>query len=485
MLSVNSARSQLLPGPSEESTDDADFVAAESPFTVALKAHAHPVVTDGEASLRTTVLNAVNAIIGAGIIALPYAMYLDGGVLGIAMITAVALLSERSAAMLLWCADVTDMRLYSEIGAQVGGKWLGSLVDITVVLQNIGLNTGYAVVVGDLLPEFVAFARGQTDEGEGPQNPNWQGRAIILALTALIVFFPLSALPNLNALRFTTLVGLVFVVVLLVVCGVYAFMTLENPSTVPCSATRGEFQWAPQSFLGALQAAPLLFFAFVAHNTFLLLYGELKRKSRLERDSRWPTKFSKMMHAIRVSLAVCWLIYLLSALFGYSMFRAATAQDVFRDFGPRAFPFMAWMKLAYGVVVMLSYPIIAYALRRSLHNLVWGSTEPATTSRRITLAAAIVGVSTIVAIFVPQISTIFGLTGALTSSNIMYIFPSLFFLVISRRQAAAGRGPPPPSSYTFWAWVSLLLGLFVFVGCSIGVIIGIANPRPDNSCGQP
>jgi sodium-coupled neutral amino acid transporter 2 len=459
----------------------------DTPFTSALKAEAHPVVRGGEASLRSTIFNAINAIIGAGVLALPYSMRLDGALVGIVLVFIVAGLSERSAAMLLWASDATNERLYAGIGKAIGGRVLETIVDVTVILQNLGLLIGYVVVCGDLLPEFIAYASGHSDAGEGAVN--WEYRGVVLALLAGLVFLPLSSLKSLDALRFTTLVGLVCVLVYVCVTIVLGSMAYQDTTLIPCGSTRGDVKLVPESFVDVLQSAPLIFFSFVAHNTMLLLYGEMKRQKDPERESRWPNKRSKMLFVIRVALGMCAVLYSISAGFSYTMFRDETAQDVFVDFGPKAFPFMAWIKLAYAVVIIFSFPIIAFALRRSLHNLLFGTSHQPTTFHAITESLGIVTLAALVGIFVPQISTVFGLTGALTATNVMYIFPASFFIVLYRRWHAQKEDPTavmslpePPKGLYPWAVLVLAVGIFVFLGSTTGVIIGIVNPTPAAVC---
>ena len=460
--------------------------APTTPFTAAVKAEAHPVI-EGNASLRSTLFNTINAIVGAGVLALPYALRLDGAVVGTLLILLVAGLSERSAAMLLWVSDATKQRLYAGIGGAVGGPILGKVVDVAVILQNLGLLIGYLVICGDLIPEFVAYSRGDTDAGEG--TIDWQFRAIILAVLSAVVFLPLSSLKSLDALRFTTIVGLVCVLVFVASAIALGSMTAADPHTVPCDATRGEIRIWPTTFVGVLQSAPLMFFSFVAHNTILLLYGELKRQRDPERESKFPSKRDKMNFVVRIGLFVTAMLYGLSALFSYSMFRDVTSQDVFVDFGPRAFPFMAWVKMAYAIVIIFSFPIIAFALRRSLHNLIFGTGHVPTTMHAVVESAFVVAISALVGIFVPAVSTVFGLTGALTATNIMYIFPAGFFLVLHARHKAQKAEDPtsvslpePPKGLWYWAVVVLAVGVFVFVGSTIGVILGMVNPAPASSC---
>lgn len=423
-------------------------------------------VTTAGATLRGTIFNAVNGILGGGILALPFSLKQDGTILGAIMIVMVAALGERSLLMLLYCADQTRSRLYAQIGDKLLGWRMSKAVDLTVLLQNFGLCTGYVVILGDLLPSIM------TDFGAGGIVTN---RTFLLCIVSGAIFLPLSALPKLDFLRHTSLLAMLFVMVLVITTTALGIHAALHPASYPNPATRHEpmHLWPAHDTKGAigfLQSVPIVFFSFVVHNTALLLYGELRRRGREGRGSRWGSKRNKMLDGMRVALVLCATLYILQSVFGYSLFRAGTLQDVLKNFTHSSFPWFVWIKLAYALVIIFSFPVIAIALRQSVHNFGFAGVEP-THWHRIGQAIGIALATAVVGITVPKVSVVFGLTGSLTATNVMYCFPAAFFLLLRLKHGAPQEfvGDIPVAILVF------IVGAAVCIGSTVGIIYGLVE----------
>ncbi len=423
------------------------------------------VETDqGEASWRGTIFNAVNGILGGGILALPFSLRLDGALLGTIMIVVVATLGERSLHMLLYCADHTGARLYAQIGHRLVGWKMGKLVDLTVLLQNFGLCTGYIVILGDLLPSIFH------DWGVGQIASGISNRTLLLILVSGCVFFPLSSLPKLDFLKHTSLMAFVFVCVLVITSVILGADALNNPDDYPDSEIAHEpVNLGPASggdgFVNFLQSVPIVFFAFVVHNTALLLYGELRRRSKADRDSRWTQKRRKMLDGMRIALMICVCLYSFQAVFGILLFRDSTLSDVLKNFSHKQFPWFMWIKLAYSMVIVFSFPLIAIALRQSVHNFAFPSKEP-NAKYRVLQALGIAFFTALVGITVPNPATVFGLTGSLTATNVMYCYPAAFFLILRLKHKKPQEFPGDIAV----ACLVLVVGALVCVGSTAGIL---------------
>lgn len=406
----------------------------------------------------------MNGILGGGVLALSFGCRLDGWAMGPLMTILVAMLSERSALMLYYAVDKTQSRLYAEAARKLFNPAFGAFVDVTVCLQNFGLLTGYIVLLNDLLPAVLASVTSSSLLTTG---------SVVVPCTTAAVLYPLSALPRLEFLRFGSLFAMLMVTVLVATVTALAAIAHHSPDSpvVPDNRVGIDpafaFRTGEGQFLRLLRSMPLIFFAFVAHNTCLLLYGELRRRSRSERDSRWALKRRKMLFATRIALGGCTALYCCIGASGYLLFRSQTKEDILRNFTAAAYPWMVWVKAAMIGVVIFSFPIISFALRKSLHNLVFGTKHAHSTPHRVLLALAIAAAACAVGTAAGHnVSVVFGLTGSLTSTNVMYIFPTLFFLALRLRDGTPQefRGDVP------LAFVILLAGIFVLVGSTYGIL---------------
>ena len=141
---------------------------------------------------------------------------------------------------------------------------------------------------------------------------------------------------------------------------------------------------------------------------------------------------------------------------GYAAFGTATQDDILLNFTPKAGFNTKGMevlflsgKLAMVFCLVLSFPLVNFPCRICLHTLLRGSLGP-----RLPLALrrappafwfyaetlVIAGGTYAVSYFVPKMISVFGLTGAVTGSLLVYIMPCAFYLRALRIQARRREG---------------------------------------------
>ena len=81
---------------------------------------------------------------------------------------------------------------------------------------------------------------------------------------------------------------------------------------------------------------------------------------------------------------------------------------------------------------------ISIGLRRSVHTLFFGESTPEKRWSNVVEAIIVVAVSVALGLFVPNVGIAFGLSGSLTSVNVMYVYPSLFYITIRLRSKKYG-----------------------------------------------
>jgi len=101
------------------------------------------------ASFTGAVFNISTTIVGAGIMALPATMKVLGLVLGIAMIIFMAFLTERSIDMLLKFSRAGKSTSYGGAMEDAFGKVGRILLQISVLVNNIGVLVVYMIIIGN------------------------------------------------------------------------------------------------------------------------------------------------------------------------------------------------------------------------------------------------------------------------------------------------------------------------------------------------
>lgn len=109
------------------------------------------------ASFMGSVFNLSTTIVGAGIMALPATMKVLGLGLGIAMIVLMAFLTEKSIEFLLRFSRAGKVGSYGGLMGNAFGKYGKILLQICVLINNIGVLIVYMIIIG--MVSFFAVCR--------------------------------------------------------------------------------------------------------------------------------------------------------------------------------------------------------------------------------------------------------------------------------------------------------------------------------------
>lgn len=174
---------------------------------------------------------------------------------------------------------------------------------------------------------------------------------------------------------------------------------------------------------GILRALPLMAFAFVCHMNVFPTYKELRE----------PTE-KRMTQVGAFSCLACYCVYMLSGLFGYFCFNEDTEGDLVKSYANKDstklivnHEIVEVFLFGIGMALTLAFPVLSFELRHCLDTLMFGH-KPFSMARHTALNVAIVGISLIIALAVPGVTTVFGFTGSTTSCMVVFIMPAAFYL---------------------------------------------------------
>ncbi|XP_043943140.1 sodium-coupled neutral amino acid transporter 4-like [Protopterus annectens] len=374
------------------------------------KGEYHP----GTTSFGMSVFNLSNAIMGSGILGLSYAMANTGIVLFVVMLIAVSILSLYSVHLLLKTAKEGGSLIYEKLGERAFG-WPGKLAAFgAITLQNIGAMSSYLFIVKYELPEVIRSFMGlQENSGEWYLNGNY-----LIVIVSIAIILPLSLLKNLGYLGYTSGFSLTCMVFFL---GVVIYKRSEIPCPLPylqhavangtLNDTHPMYQVAlqngsvdsglnfmmdyihshtnthedklpgnslhvsgveyevhsgsgdecrPKYFVFNSQTSytiPILAFAFVCHPEVLPIYSELKDRSR-----------KKMQNVSNISILAMFLMYLLSAIFGYLTFFEHVEPELLHTYikAHTTGVLLLLVRLAVLTAVTLTVPIVLFPVSSTL-----------------------------------------------------------------------------------------------------------------------
>ncbi|XP_057399953.1 probable sodium-coupled neutral amino acid transporter 6 isoform X4 [Balaenoptera acutorostrata] len=356
-------------------------------------------------SFGFSVFNLMNAIMGSGILGLAYVMA-HTGILGFSfLLLIVALLASYSVHLLLSLCIQTAVTSYEDLGLFAFGLPGKVVVAGTIIIQNIGAMSSYLLIIKTELPAAIS------EFLSGDHNGSWylDGETLLIIICVAIVF-PLALLPKIGFLGYTSSLSFFFMV----------FFALVSAYAIPTMA-----------------------FSFLCHTSILPIYCELQRPSK-----------KRMQNVTNTAIALSFLIYFISALFGYLTFYDSVASELLQGYSkylPHDVVVMT-VKLCILFAVLLTVPLIHFPARKAL-MMMFFSNFPFSWIRHSLITVALNIIIVLLAIYVPDIRNVFGVVGSSTSTCLIFVFPGLFYLKLSREDFLSWK--------KFGAFVLLIFGILV------------------------
>ncbi|ORY94657.1 transmembrane amino acid transporter protein-domain-containing protein [Syncephalastrum racemosum] len=363
-----------------------------------------------------SVFNAMNVLIGVGILAFPLAFRCAGWLVGTFAFVFCAIGTNYTAKLLARCMDASpSAKTYGDIGLAAFGERGRTLIGGIFVVELFTMAVAMATLLGDGLQVL------------------WDDLEIISArLLSFVVLVPFLFLP-IRHLALTSLIGIVSCASLVIIVLYDGFSKNTRPGSLWDPMTTEMWPSDPSRIplsFGLMMAG------FAGHAVFPTLY----------RDMNDPKRYNQM---VDITYALTILVYVAMAAAGYLMFGSETLQEITQNLAITP-GFCKWLNdLACWLVVIT--PIAKFALIMNplnitcelwFQNLSW--IEPwlkirwvpaaLTTLIRPFMCAFVLFVATIF----PGFDKVMSLLGALFSFSISAIFPILCYRRLYQGSLAQG-----------------------------------------------
>ncbi|XP_029454018.1 probable sodium-coupled neutral amino acid transporter 6 isoform X2 [Rhinatrema bivittatum] len=353
-------------------------------------------------SFGFSVFNLINAIMGSGILGLSYAMA-NTGIIGFSiLLLIVACLASYSIYLLLHMCIQTAVTSYEDIGLFAFGSPGKVLVASTILIQNIGAMSSYLFIIKSELPAAIA------EFLTGAHSGSWylDGK-LLLVIASVCIVFPLALLPKIGFLGYTSSLSFFFMV---------CFALVVSNSTDDCKPKF--FRFSKES----AYAIPTMAFSFLCHTSVLPIYCELRSPSK-----------RRMQNVANIAIGLSFTIYFICALFGYLSFYDKVESELLQSYSrylPHDKAIMS-IRLVILLTVLLAVPLIHFPARKAFMMLFF-SRFPSSWGRHVLVTLALNVTIVLLAVYVPDISNVFGVIGSTTSTGLLFVFPGLFYLKLSR-----------------------------------------------------
>ncbi|PKI41716.1 hypothetical protein CRG98_037918 [Punica granatum] len=321
----------------------------------------------GDASYCGAVFNLSTTIIGAGIMALPATLKQLGLVPGLIMIVLGAVLTNSSIETILKFSRASRSNTYSGLVADSFGVRGRYLLQVCIVVNNLGLLVVYMIIIGDVLSgsgSSKVHHSGLIEEWLGQHW--WTSRAFLMLCTTLFVFTPLISFRQVDSLRYTSAVSVGLAIVFVAITAGIAIAKLANGSVaMPRLMPKLD---GVSAFWRLFTTIPVLVTAYICHPNVHPIENELAEPAR-------------MRSIVHISLVLCTSVYVATSLFGFLLFGDETMDDVLANFDgdlriPYSLALNDLVRASYGVHLMLVFPIVFFSLRLNLDGLLFPYSKP-------------------------------------------------------------------------------------------------------------
>jgi len=140
-----------------------------------------PSTKEHKSTVAGATSNLVNAIIGAGIVGIPYAINQTGLIAGILLIILCAILTEKSLRVLISTAKHVDVPSYETLFESTYGSFGFYFISVNMLIMAYGGCLSYLTIIKDTLPVLL-----------GVQNGDVGMERAILVVSTMAIILPIS-----------------------------------------------------------------------------------------------------------------------------------------------------------------------------------------------------------------------------------------------------------------------------------------------------
>ncbi|KAF2843226.1 hypothetical protein M501DRAFT_994085 [Patellaria atrata CBS 101060] len=389
----------------------------------------------GQASWVSSVINLLNTIVGAGILAMPSALSHMGIVLGVFVIIWAGMTSVFGLYLQTRCAKYLDRGTSSFAALSKLTYPNASIVfDTAIAIKCFGVGISYLIIIGDLMPGVaMGFSKHAGNVSFLVDRHFW--------ITAfMLVVIPLSFLRRLDSLKYTSVIALISIAYLVIL--VLAHFIKGDTIT-----ERGEvrvFRWAGP--VPALASFPIIIFAYTCHQNMFSILNEINNNTH-----------SRTTGVAVASIGSGCALYILVAITGYLSYGDNIKGNIISMYAPSIASTIG--KAAIVILVMFSYPLQVHPCRASIDAVLkWRPNRSRPSSadvspprapllgaapqhpihkhemgelRFATITTIVIIASYVVAMTVSSLEKVLAYVGSTGSTAISFILPGLFYYKIS------------------------------------------------------
>ncbi|KAI8378173.1 transmembrane amino acid transporter protein-domain-containing protein [Choanephora cucurbitarum] len=350
--------------------------------------------------------NLVNSTVGAGIIGLPFAIYLAGFWTAILLSIFVAIISQLGLHMLVISGQRSGTYKFADLMEYSFGRLGYHFLNFLILIQATGACVSYFILIGDTIPILLALYF--------PDYPSMTERSFVISFIAIVLVFPLNLSRSIGAVAKWSILS--------VLCLPIILLTLLIRAPAYSAAHEAPLNWQGPDIFGALG---ILAFAFscshVCFSVFLSLSDQTSRA--------WT---------ITTSLAsvMSWIASISFALIGYLCFGQDVQPNLFLNF-PADDAVVNVGRFALGFSMILTIPMVFYPFREAVQKMIGFETanKQPTAVQHYAVTVVLFVFLTGLGIYIRSLGKVYGFIGGFAATFLAYILPASACLITRRYPA--------------------------------------------------
>lgn len=374
-----------------------------------------------KSSVPGAAFNLINAIVGAGIVGMPFAIQQCSLVLGVGMILFFAMVTLKTVRLLIETAKHVDVSTYERLAEVSFGKRGFTVISLAMFVMSYGAMVGYMMIIKNNLSYLL-----------GVSDDNVYVQRAVLTISSLMIMLPLSMNRDMSALSKTSSISVIFDGILV---GIVACFSPFRSSVKEAGGLLEVMQTSQPDIRTFFIGIGVLCFAFVCQHSAFIIAASLENPTR----QRWNA-------VTGIALSVCAVLASIMGVAGFLGFLQDTDGDILVNLGRAASVGSDAMQtasdLARGllcITMFFVYPMELFVARHVCVVLFFKGRRAhegddhsvlSRRDRRVAITLALYIVSLAPALLFTDLGSVFSVTGSLGGAILSYVGPGITFIAV-------------------------------------------------------
>lgn len=412
----------------------ADRKRAASPFFAPQPPQSHLLTTPGghisrvkdvdetpKSSVLGASFNLINAIVGAGIVGIPFAINQCSLILGVFTVILFAVLTVKSLRLLVETAKHVDVSTYERLAEASFGKAGFNSISIAMFIMSYGAMVGYLMIIKTNLSYLL-----------GVDEENKELRRAVLVVASLLVIMPLSLQRDMSNLSKTSAISVTFDIILV---GIIAVFSPVKESVSEAGGIKQLLEDSTPDISTFFTGIGVLCFAFVCQHSAFIIAASLENPTR----ERW-------IKVTGLALGTCCFLATVMGICGYLGFMDDTNGDILENLGEAALSrggsFQMASNIARGLLsttMFFVYPMELFVARHVCVVMFFKGRRAhegddhsvlARKDRRVSVTVFLYIISIVPALLCDDLGSVFSISGSLGGAFLSYVGPGITYIAV-------------------------------------------------------